>query len=196
MHSKNFINQFKEDIKFLKGWVKNPKAVGAIKPTGEAAARHMASQLPLDKDLPVLELGPGTGVITREILLRGLAPEKLVSIEYSKSFYNDLVQNFPGVQFVHGDAFDLHHSLKHIKYFEFSGVIGAVPLLNVPVAKRIRIIDESLKRITGRGPFIQISYGPKPPVDAVPGKFTVEKSGWILRNLPPAGIWIYRRETH
>ncbi len=188
-------DRFKEDFKFIKGWAKKPGAVGAIKPTGKIAARHMASLLPLETELPVLELGPGTGVITQEILARGLAPEKIVSVEYSREFYAYLVKKFPGVNFIHGDAFNLDQALMNVPFETYAGVIGAVPLLNVPKQKRQDIIVESLKRVIPGGPFIQISYGPNPPTKAVPGKYTVEKSDRIFRNIPPAGIWVYRKDT-
>lgn len=194
-NSSNFVQQLKEDYRFIRGWIKNPAAVGAVKPTSEVTARHMAGLLPIETGLPVLELGPGTGVITKQILNRGLPSEKLVSVEYSPAFYNHLVEQFPGVNFVNGDAFNLAETLKHVEFDTYAGVIGAVPLLNVSMPRRISMIDQCLEMIMPNGPFIQISYGPKPPVEAVPGKFTVEKSGRIYRNFPPAGIWVYRRDV-
>ena len=188
------VDRFSEDYKFIKGWVQNPAAVGAIKPTSSFTARHMAEQIPIETGLPVLELGPGTGVITKELLKLGLAPEKLVSIEYNPAFYRDLVRRFPGVNFINGDAFNLEKSLKGVGHDKYAGVIGAVPLLNVSKQRGIEMIDASLDLVAPHGPFVQISYGLKPPVPAVPGKFTVEKSGRIFRNLPPAGIWLYRRD--
>lgn len=192
---KKIVARFKEDFRFIKAWVKNPGTVGSIKPTGEIAARYMASLLPIDTGLPVLELGPGTGVITKEILKRGLEPNKIVSIEYSKEFYNYLVSNIPGVNFINGDALDLTKTLKDVEYKTYAGVICAIPLLNMPKLHREEIINEGLKLIAPNGPFIQLCYGPKPPLAAVPGKFTVEKSDRIFRNIPPAGIWIYRRDV-
>ena len=189
-------DRFREDLEFFIGWAKKPGLVGSITPTGKVAARHMASLLPIETGLPVLELGPGTGVITQEILKRGLAPEKLVSIECSAEFYAYLVEKFPGVNFVNADAFDLDNALDGIPYETYAGVIGAVPLLNVSKPLRNDIIIECLKRVVPGGPFIQISYGPNPPTKAVPGKFTVEKSDRIFRNIPPAGIWVYRKDTH
>ncbi len=45
--------------------------------------------------LPVLELGPGTGVITRAILERGVPPEHLYAVEYSPDFVRHLRGAFP-----------------------------------------------------------------------------------------------------
>ncbi len=183
-----------EDLKFVRGWLKSPSAVGAIKPTGKVAAGHMAGILPVNSKLPILELGAGTGVITSEIIKLGFPPDQIVSLEFCGEFLDYLSEKFPEVIFVHGDAFDLDTALKNIPFKKYAGVIGAIPLLNVSVERRIKLIDDALMRVEGNGPFVQICYGPKPPVKAIPGKFSVEKSDFILRNLPPASIWTYRRE--
>ena len=42
-------------------------------------------------------------------------------------------------------------------------------------------------------PFIQFSYALVPPIAPEPELFSVERSGWILKNLPPARVWVYRK---
>jgi phosphatidylethanolamine/phosphatidyl-N-methylethanolamine N-methyltransferase len=75
--------KFDDEIRFFKGWMSNTRAVGSIIPTSSVTARRMASVIDSTSGLPVLELGPGTGVITKAILGTGLAPEKLTSVEFS-----------------------------------------------------------------------------------------------------------------
>jgi phosphatidylethanolamine/phosphatidyl-N-methylethanolamine N-methyltransferase len=94
---KALAEKFDDELKFFKGWIDKPKAVGSIVPTSTIAARRMASVVNPDSGLPVLELGPGTGVITRAILARGVKPENLYSIEYSNDFVRHLTAQFPGV---------------------------------------------------------------------------------------------------
>ena len=60
--------KFDEEIRFFKGWMSNTRAVGAIIPTSSITARRMAGVVNPASGLPVLELGPGTGVITKAIL--------------------------------------------------------------------------------------------------------------------------------
>lgn len=190
----NIKSNLKEDYRFLKGWIKNPSAVGSIKPTSKTTAKHMASLLPIKSGLPVLELGPGTGVITREILDRGLAPEKLISVEYDPEFAANLQKEFPDVNVLHGDAFNPRSFMAEAPFDHFCGVMGAIPLLNFPMEKRQELIDMYLDYVMDDGVFIQMSYGLKPPIQSVSGKFTVEKSDRIFKNLPPVGIWIYKRD--
>lgn len=191
-----FGNQLKDDFKFFKQWVSNPGAVGSIKPTSKRAASAMANLLPIEKGLPVLELGPGTGALTRQILARGVAPKDLVSVEYSAEFCTYLLEQFPGVKFINGDAFDLPTTLSDMPSQKFCGAISGLPLLNFPKSDRIRLILDALDRVEDNGPFIQMCYGPNPPVAAIPGTLAVEKSVLILRNVPPLRIWVYRKETN
>lgn len=91
--------------------VNQPKKVGAIVPTSGVTARRMASVITPQSGLPVLELGPGTGCITKAILARGVKPENVTAIEYSTDFYQQLLRSYPGVNFINGDAFDLDTTL-------------------------------------------------------------------------------------
>ena len=63
--------KFDEEIRFFKGMMQGPKTVGSIVPTSSITARKMASVANPRSDLPVLELGPGTGAITKAILAHG-----------------------------------------------------------------------------------------------------------------------------
>jgi phosphatidylethanolamine/phosphatidyl-N-methylethanolamine N-methyltransferase len=130
--------KFKDEIEFLKGWKRNRKAVGAIAPTSAVTAKKMASVVRPSSGLPVLELGPGTGIITKAILARGVSAQDLTSIEYSPEFCEHLRAQFPGVDIRCGDAFALDLALGGRCDAQFDCVISAIPLLHLPVAKRRR----------------------------------------------------------
>ncbi|MCA1438782.1 methyltransferase domain-containing protein [Ensifer sp. IC4062] len=188
-----FGRKFDEEIRFFRGWMSNTRAVGAILPTSSITARRMASVVNPQSGLPVLELGPGTGVITKAILERGIAPEKLVSVEYSTDFFNQLKTRFAGVQFINGDAFDLEHTLGSLKDRQFDSVVSAVPLLNFPMHRRVELVEDLLSRIPVGRPVVQISYGPLSPVVAMPDRYSIQHLDFVVRNIPPAQLWVYRR---
>ena len=190
---KALAEKFDDELKFFKGWIDKPKAVGSIVPTSTIAARRMASVVNPDSGLPVLELGPGTGVITRAILARGVKPENLYSIEYSDDFVRHLTAQFPGVNIIKGDAFDLDTTLGDKRGMVFDSVVSGVPLLNFPVAQRIRYIEDLLGRIPPGRPIMQLTYGPLSPVPAGRGDYKVEHYDFVLRNIPPTQLWVYRR---
>lgn len=190
---RKFARKFDEELKFFKGWIDEPKAVGSIIPTSSVTARRMASVTDPKSGLPVLELGPGTGVVTKAILAHGVKPERLWAIEFSSDFVDHLRSSFPGVNVIQGDAFDLDATLGEHKNMQFDSIVSGVPLLNFPTPQRIRYVESLLDRIPAGRPIVQITYGPLSPVPAGKGNYTVEHFDFVLRNIPPSQLWVYRR---
>lgn len=185
--------RFDDEVKFFKGWVSKPRAVGSIVPTSATTARRMASIVDANSDLPVLELGPGTGVITRAILERGVKPENLYCVEYAPEFVEHLRKQFPGVNIIQGDAFDLDRTLGDLAGTTFDSVVSGVPLLNFPTAQRVRYVEGILGRIPEGRPIVQLTYGPRSPVPPERGDYRVTRFDFILRNIPPTTLWLYSR---
>lgn len=183
---------FANELRFIRELIREPASVGAIAATGKYAARAMAARIPLGSSLPVLELGPGTGSITRAILQRGVPPEKLVSVEHSSEFCDHLRERFPGVNIVNGDALDLKSALAGTPFRRFSAVVSGVPLLNLPKPARAKMITDALSLCEPGAPLVQFTYGPRPPMQAAEGAFSVSFEELIVRNVPPAWIYVYR----
>lgn len=190
-----FVERFDDEIRFIKGMISTPKTVGAIMPTSARMAARMASIIDTGSGLPVLELGPGTGVITKAILEKGVKPENLVSVEYSSEFVRHLRGKYPGVNFINGDAFSLAETLQNYKGQQFDCVISGIPLLNFPMHQRVKLVEDLLKLIPAGRPIVQFSYGPVSPIAARPDSYTIKHFDFIVRNIPPAQIWHYRK-TH
>lgn len=186
-------SKFDDEIRFIRGMMAEPKTVGAIMPTSARMAAKMASIIDTGSGLPVLELGPGTGVITKAILAMGVKPENLVSVEYSTQFYDHLVEKFPGVHFINGDAFNIEETLAAYRGQKFDCVISGIPLLNFPMHARVKLVESLLDLMAPGRPVVQFSYGPKSPVAKRPEIYKVEHFDIILRNIPPAQIWHYKK---
>lgn len=193
---KTLAEKFDDELKFFKGWIDKPKAVGSIVPTSSITARKMASVVNPMSGLPVLEVGPGTGVITRAILSHGVKPENLYAVEYSPDFVRHLRQLYPGVNVIEGDAFNLDATLGDKSGLTFDSVISGVPLLNFPVEQRVAYVESLLDRIPTGRPVVQLTYGPLSPIPPGRGDYTVEHFHFVIRNIPPTQLWIYRRGAH
>jgi phosphatidylethanolamine/phosphatidyl-N-methylethanolamine N-methyltransferase len=201
MHSasqlrRTIAKKFDEEVRFFRGWMDKPKAVGAIIPTSSVTARRMASVVNPASGLPVLEIGPGTGVITRAILARGIPAGKLYLVEYARGFVEHLRRNFPDVNVIQGDAFDLTGALGEDAPKQFDSVISGIPLLNFPVERRVAYIEDLLDRVPPGRPVIQLTYGPKSPVPPGLGNYSVRHFDFVIRNLPPTQLWLYSRDRH
>lgn len=175
---------------FLKGLVGSPRLTGAIAPSGAALSRLMASYVDRADPRPVLELGPGTGVVTSALIERGVARDRIVAVEFNPDFCKLLRERFDGITVIRGDAYDLAATLP--AQGPFAAVISSLPLLTQPPRIRREFVKGALARTVSGGPLVQFSYSPRPPVKPVAGHFRVERSKWVMANLPPARVWVYR----
>ena len=190
---RSLAQKFDEEIRFFRGWIDKPRAVGALIPTSSVTARRMASVIEPASGLPVLELGPGTGVITKAILARGVAPKDVYCVEYSPDFVAHMEREFPAVNVIQGDAFDPDTTLGEHAGLTFDTIVSAVPLLNFPVVQRIAYLDDLLSRLPPGRPVVQLTYGPLSPIPPRKGNYTVEHLDFVVRNFPPTQLWVYRR---
>jgi phosphatidylethanolamine/phosphatidyl-N-methylethanolamine N-methyltransferase len=141
---------------------------------------------------PVLELGPGTGVVTRALIERGLKPADIVAIEYNPDFCRQVRAAYPGVEVIQGDAYDLGKTLPPNRQGPFRAVVSSLPLLLRPPEERRALVLDALRRLAPGGAYIQFSYSPKPPVPPSPSEYRLDGSRFVVFNLPPARVWTYR----
>jgi len=177
-----------DNFRFLRALAASPKSIGAIAPSSPALARAMAAEVPSDSE--VLELGPGTGVVTQALIARGIAPERLTLIEYDPHLASLNAARFAGARVINGDAFQLDRTLGHAR--GFAAIVSSLPLLNFPSSARAKLIADIFARLAPGAPFVQFSYGLHSPVAPPQGVF-VKRAAVIWLNLPPARVWVYRK---
>ncbi|MBV9418187.1 MAG: methyltransferase domain-containing protein [Alphaproteobacteria bacterium] len=183
--------QLHENLRFVRGLIANPRNVASVFPSSRSLARKIAEQVdPSGGDL-VLELGPGTGAITAALLERGVRPEQLLLIERDPDFVESLHGRFPTVSVREGDALDIDAALGAMQR-TVAAVVSGLPLLNFPDEVRRKLVDRALDRVVPGGPFVQLTFGLKPPVgESV--RWDIHRVGRVYSNIPPATVWTYTR---
>jgi len=191
-----------DEVKFIRSWAQNPLRTGAVAPSGPELAARMASFLTPRPDARVVELGPGTGVVTKAILQRGFSSAQLNLIEYCPEFCDLLTLRYPGLTVVQGDAYALRGTLAGPGGFledapgahhALDGIVSSLPLLTRPEAVRRALLGEALDLLKPGAPFIQFSYGLVAPVKPTGRGVSLYSSEWVWKNLPPARVWVYRK---
>src|SRR5262245_9504087 len=76
----------KRSVAFFLGFLRRPKVVASVVPSSRFLARRVADPQSLARARSVVELGPGTGVITRTILDALPRESRLLAIEISEDF--------------------------------------------------------------------------------------------------------------
>lgn len=187
-----------DEARFFKAWFENPGITGAVSPSGRFLARMMARYVDPATDGPIVELGPGTGPVTQALLQRGVAPERLVLVEFDPKFCRLLERRFPKCQVVQGDAYNLARTLSGLLSGPAAAVVSSLPLLNKPDPDRLALLGEAFDLMHPDGCFVQFTYGmisPMPKRKHARIPYHAEASPPVWLNLPPARVWIYSRAT-
>jgi phosphatidylethanolamine/phosphatidyl-N-methylethanolamine N-methyltransferase len=183
-----------DEVRFLRSWIEKPLHMGAVMPSGRPLARTMAQYVDVDDRGPVVELGPGTGAITSALIDRGIEQKRLVLVEYNPGFCALLRDRYPQARIVQGDAYRLRDTLWNVLSMPASAVVSGLPLVTKPMLTRVRLIRDSFAALAPHAPFIQFTYSVVPPIPkSLPGVST-EASERIWMNLPPARVWVYRKD--
>ena len=183
-----------DEFRFLRTLFESPRLTGAVSPSGRFLARAMARAIGPPADGLVVELGPGTGPVTKALVAHGVDEKQLVLVEYEAAFCRLLRQRFPGVSVLQGDAFDLRRTLASLSDRPVRAIVSSLPLLNQPPARRAALIEDAFMLMAKDGVFVQFSYGVASPIPCAAGRFSAHGSAPIWANLPPARVWTYRAD--
>jgi phosphatidylethanolamine/phosphatidyl-N-methylethanolamine N-methyltransferase len=183
--------------RFLKSLITAPRLTGAVAPSGRALARAMAAAVGPARHGLVVELGPGTGPVTRSLIESGVAPERLALVEYDPGFCRLLRERFAPAKIIEGDAYDLPRTLVELAGQPIAAVVSSLPLLNQPANRRATLIADAFRLMGPAGVFVQFTYGLLSPIphEVCAGRYSAVRSRPIWRNLPPARVWTYRLEA-
>ncbi len=176
---------------FLRRWLSNPRSIGAVAPSAPGLTRRMAREAVLRDDQAVVELGPGTGTVTRALLAAGVPEDRLILVEFDAEMAEYLSDRFPEAVVLNGDAADLDSLVPARWAGQVSTVVSSLPLLSFPVEIRARIAAAVFAVLGSDGRLVQYTYGPGCPLSrAVPG-VKGRRTGFAALNIPPATVWCY-----
>ncbi|MCF8534327.1 MAG: phospholipid methyltransferase [Reyranella sp.] len=184
---------------FLKRWLRRPFAMGAVVPSGRLLAEAMArATLAALQGWPghVVELGAGTGEVTKALLAAGVPPDRLALVERDPELAAFLRRHFEALRIIEGDAVRLPRLLADNQTAPIAAVVSSLPLLSLPTEIVNGIVHGIFEALPRGAALVQFTYGPTPPVPRVLRenlRLVGTRSQRIWRNVPPAVVWTFRR---
>ena len=175
-----------EALIFLKRFLDSPGTIGSLAPSSKYLGKAICEAVKSLDDCKLVEVGAGTGSITKEIA--ELNPEV---IEIDSEFTELLKNKFPKLKIENRCAIDYMRSLVTQDKGEKVGLVLSIPLINNPF--RETFIHE-LQQFYSSGLLswcIIYTYGKKSPLSEIDFRCQ-RKFTKVFRNLPPANVWIYQ----
>lgn len=183
----------KEKIFFIRKLLKNPKSVGAIAPSSKSLAAFVAQCIQSHE--VIVELGAGTGGLTKALLEVGLPSDRLVLLELDGDMCLLLRKKFPELLVIQGDASLLPELLEqyapHIHSVD--AIVSGIPMVNLSKKEQSSIVEACFRVLSPQGRFLQFTYGPLSPLPHKKMGLVAERLGHVLKNVPPAVIWQYTK---
>jgi phosphatidylethanolamine/phosphatidyl-N-methylethanolamine N-methyltransferase len=181
--------QAKEAELFFRQWLRSPKSMGSVIPSSRILGRAVSRAVVWQPGQTVIELGAGTGAISKALLASGIPREAVMMVELDRPLFEYLRDRFPGVRVVNGDATRLVDIVRQQGVGAVSTVISGIPMVNMPLKFQRAIVEQSFAVLRPGGAMLQYSYSPLPPIRARKLGVDAELVRIVVRNLPPATVW-------
>ena len=176
---------------FFRRWLANPLQMGSVVPSSSALCRRIAAQVRRAEDEVVVELGAGTGVVSRALLAAGVPAHRLVVVEIVPDMASHLRQALPGVNVIQGDAFELASALPRAMHGMVGTAICGIPLVLLPLEQQRRFVNAVEAVAPGKG-FLLYTYCITSPLPYRKLGLKATREAWTPLNFPPASVWRYQ----
>lgn len=183
-----------DHLKFIASFLRRPRAVGAVAPSSERLAMEVLRHCDLRRASTVVELGAGTGAITRVILDHVRPGTRVIVVEIDERHADLLANRFPTVSVCRESAANLRSILRRHGCDRADVVVSGLPWASMPVPLRERITSEIIEslaqdgRLCGFG-YVHATWHPAVRAfhERLRGNFSqVHVSPVVWGNLPPA----------
>jgi phosphatidylethanolamine/phosphatidyl-N-methylethanolamine N-methyltransferase len=166
--------------------------IAALAPSSRWLARAVVRGIDFDRARCVVELGAGTGPITRE-LLRHAGRCRVLIVERDPDFCNRLRRRLPHAEVVQADANDLEQLLEERAIERADHIISGLPLPSFPAPTRDRFLEGIGRRLAPEGTFRQLTHMPWVYLPLYRCYFEEVRFRFVSLNVPPGGVYVCRR---
>jgi phosphatidylethanolamine/phosphatidyl-N-methylethanolamine N-methyltransferase len=177
---------------FFSHWLRKPVAIASALPSSFSVAVEIAREARLDCPGAVLELGAGTGSITRGLLAAGCPPERLVLIEREPELVRYLHATFPRVRVIEGDVGELGQLLDEHRIESLASVVSTLPIRWFDLALKRRIVETIFARLVPEGVFVQATNAFSSPLPCNALGLHGDETARIWWHFLPIQVWRYR----
>ncbi|HEX9668429.1 MAG TPA: methyltransferase domain-containing protein [Thermoanaerobaculia bacterium] len=182
-------------LDFLRGFLLRPKEVASVLPSSPALGARVAESGAAERAAVVVELGPGTGAITRELLRRMPAGSRLIGIERNPHFVRRLRETLrdPRLTVWAGDAEEIARALAAAGEGQADLVVSGIPFAAMDDRTSRRTLEAVRRALPPHGRFVayQLVSDVRRFADPLFGPPDVRT---VLRNLPPLKVFTWRRQ--
>lgn len=184
------MNSIVRRLHFLTRFFSSPKKIGSITPSSRFLVNTLLESIPWYEIHTIVELGAGTGVVTREIERRKFENCLAVIFEMDPYLRNQLKKENPH-RIICSDALKLRDELKMLDTQRVECIVSSLPFANFTQDERFTILQQIRNILSPGQLFIAYQYSlqMKPLLNEF---FQQVEVHFVPFNLPPAFVYICR----
>lgn len=148
-------------INFFIQYITHPRTTGAILPSSKRLAFKMIEGVNFNMCNCIVELGPGTGIFTDEILKKRNANTTLILIEYNSDFYKKLkskYSNIKNIYIINDSAENIDYYINKYEINKVDYIVSGLPFASLPKEMSESILDKCKCVLGYKGSFIAFQY--------------------------------------
>lgn len=175
---------------FLKEYFKSNREVGAFFPSSKFLGKRMMKHVDFKKAEVLVELGPGTGVFTKQIIENMSQKATLLVFETNETFYEALVTKIddPRVKIYNESAENIVARLEENGFHKTDCIISSLPLTVIPKEVKSNIMKAAYKALKEGGNYVQFQYSLNAH-KLLKRTFKKVKLDFTPLNVPPAFLY-------
>lgn len=173
---------------FLRSFFRRPLAVASVVPSFPALVERVARRFDFSAPRRVIELGPGEGVHTRELLRRLPAGSQLLLIEIDEALAAHLEESFADderVEVIHGEANSLPEQMQQRGWEHCDYVLSGIPFSILPPAKKKPLLQSIYDALKPEPHAAFVIYQVTAELRDHTPMFPRHESEYCLQNFPP-----------
>ncbi len=179
---------------FFRRFLAHPTRVGSLFPSSRALSDLIAAHVRRADGEYVIEIGGGTGTVTQAILSSGVPADKLMVVEIDSVMAEFLRKTYPAVTVLEGSVFDIKELLPQPAIGNVGCVVCELPVTLLPLEAQKRLVETIVSLLPRNRPFFVLTHGLGSPIPAKKLGLVGKRTGFTLRNFPPASVWSYARD--
>jgi phospholipid N-methyltransferase len=183
--------------RFLREFLAQPMATGAIVPSSDALGKAIVRNLDLSHAKAVVEYGPGTGAFTTYVLQSLDHDARLIAIEINPRLAEMFRKQHPDIQIFQDSVANARNICNSAGIDQADCIVSGLPWASFQESMQVEFLDEMMRVLRPGGQFVTFAYVHGlilPPgrrfSRILPRYFSsISKSPVVWKNFPPAFVY-------
>lgn len=173
---------------FLRKFMKHGTRVASVSPSSKALAKAMCAHIDPEQPQTIVELGAGTGAITRIAAAKMHPESRLISVEIDPQFCEVMRKDVPAAEVLCADVRHLAEKLQECELENVDLMLSGLPMPSMPASVNVPAL-EIYRQFAPEAIYSQLTVMPWIYQNFYRRLFEDVQFDLVMKNIPPGGVY-------